>query len=114
MIWRDHENLAALFLQMVLTDDYQSEPSTRQWARIWLDTSNFLTQASCMLYYIRDHTTPTCLCTTYNFLTNAMVVIFDMVIIVKMVIMVVIIIMVVMAVGVGDTASFKKMNIFIE
>ena len=52
MIWRDHENLAALFLQMVLTDDYQSEPSTRQWARIWLDTSNFLTQASCMLYYI--------------------------------------------------------------
>ena len=88
MIWRDHENLAALFLQMVLTDDYQSEPSTRQWARIWLDTSNFLTQASCMLYYIRDQTTPTCLCTTYNFLTNAMVIMVEIVIMVKMAIMV--------------------------
>ena len=40
-----------------------------------------------MLYYIRDQT-PTCLCTTYNFLTNAMVIMVEIVIIVKMAIMV--------------------------
>ena len=55
-------------------------------------TSNFLTQASWMLYEIRQP--PTSLCTTSNFITNEMVLMVIVVKVLKMVIMVKMLIMV--------------------
>ena len=55
-------------------------------------TSNFLTQASWKLYEVRQP--PTCLCTTSNFLTNAVVLMVEMEIMVVMVITVEMVIMV--------------------
>ena len=59
-------------------------------------TSNFLKQASLRLYEIRQPRTS--LCTTSNFLTNTMVIIFHMVILVIMIIMVEMVIVVKMVI----------------